>query len=148
VSGIRERAGRAVQLYPVTAGALVAFTVAAIALGLVLDEQSNGRARDAQAAEARVRLKHTDQRLGAAIDQIQESRREGIRISCKTNQGQNNVLLALIQFSIRNAQRDGRQINPDDLARTRRLLRPITPERTQQVCDALLTKVENGPPPP
>lgn len=145
---LRARFRQAIQLYPVTAGALVALTVAALALVLVLDEQSKGRGRDQALKSTDGRLVATDGRLAGAIRAIQASRREGVLISCKTNQSQNNVLLALIELSISRARAQGRVIDPEALARTRKLVRPITPEATQAVCDALLERVSRGPPPP
>lgn len=138
---LRHRIRRGVQLYPVTVGALIALLVAAVALGLVLDEQGKGRGRDKA-------LKATDVRLAVAVRSIQSSRREAVLIGCKTNQGQNNVLLRLIEFSIEEGRRRGRTPDPAALARTRELLKPITPQATRAVCDALLKRVEAGPPPP
>jgi len=138
---MRKRFRHAVQLYPVTAGALVALTVAALALVLVLDEQSDGRKRDK-------RLEQADVRIGDAFRALQQSRRESVRISCRTNQRQNNVLLAIIEFSIQRARAEGRSPTPEVLAKTNKLLRPITPEGTKRVCAALLRRVDEGPPPP
>jgi hypothetical protein len=137
----RQRVRHAIQLYPVTAGALVALAVAAVALVLVLDEQSHGRDRDE-------RLARTDVQIRNALAQIRSTRINGVRLTCKLNKRQNTVLLALIDLSIQQRKREGRYVDPRVLSQTNRLLAPITPERTRRVCQALLRGAQNNPPPP
>lgn len=145
---LRQRIRHGIQLYPVTAGALVALVIASVALGLVLAEQKEGRKRDKAAAAARVQLQRQDRLLAKAIAGIQSSRKEAVVIGCKTNKSQNRVLLNIIQLSVTEARAKGQPPRAEALRKTRELLRPITPKRTQAVCNALIARVEAGPPPP
>lgn len=135
------RLRRAIQLYPITLGAVIATVIAAIALTLVLEEQDKGRERDAK-------LKQTDVEIGAALKQIRSSRVASVKISCRLNQGQNDVLLALIAFSIQRSKERGVPQDPKALAKLNDLLAPITKEQTKKLCAALLNKANDLPPPP
>lgn len=128
-----QRLKHGIQLYPVTAGALIALAVAAAALVLVLDEQSDGRERDAQITQA--------------LRDIRTSRVGSVKITCRLNRRQNRVIIGIINFSIERRRAAGRSDEPA-VRQTRQLLRPITAERTRRACGKLLRRAKGLPPPP
>lgn len=125
-----------IRRHPVTLASLLIGAIAALALVLVLDEQSKGRERDTA-------LHRADLRISQTVGRIQRSRIEAIRISCQADQRQNNVILKLVELNIREAPRQG-VVNPERIAEVRRLLGPITREQNDAVCDALLANVRRG----
>jgi hypothetical protein len=117
---------------PITLAVLVALAVSGIAIAGVLDEQKDGRSRDAA--------------LAAALAQIQNSRKEGIRVNCAFDRRQNEVTLAILAFSYKRARQEGR-LDPDAVARIDELTDPIEPEALKAICRELVRRIDVQPPP-
>lgn len=100
-----------------------------------------GKRRDAK-------LAHNDRQIRRAFVTIRDSRVASVKLTCKLNKRQNNVLLALIDFSIEQGRRQGRVVPPAVLAQTQALLVPITPRATDKICRALGRRARAWPPPP
>ena len=135
---------------PILIALTLAIGIAAIGLVLVLDEQSKGRDRDRALTREALRGRERDRQIKAVFEAAKESRVQSVRISCRLNASQNAVLLSLITFSVR-ASRDNPQPGLSEAERKRLterfldLLEPITPSKTQKVCDALLKGAQGLP---
>lgn len=102
-------------------------------------EQNAGKKRDAD-------LARSDRQIRKAFLTIRTNRIAAVKLTCTLNKRQNNVLLALIDFSIEQSRQKGRQIDPEALDQTRALLLPITPKATNRICRALLARASAYPP--
>lgn len=102
-------------------------------------EQTAGKQRDRDLARA-------DRQIRQAFLTIRTNRVAAVKLTCTLNKRQNNVLLALIDFSIEQSRAKGRQIDPQALDQTRALLLPITPKATNRICRELLARAGAYPP--
>jgi hypothetical protein len=113
--------------WPVTAAFSIAAVISTVALMLVLANQK--------------RLHRTDQQLTRAIQLIQSSRRESIRVLCQSQQEQNTVVLAVVK---RRLQVLPAKNNTDIL----KLVDKLNPRVTSRQCRRLLQEAQAPPPPP
>lgn len=120
------------------AGGTFAGVYAVVRIGGEVDA---GKARDDSLAD-------TDRQIRKAFVTIRDSRVASVKLTCQLNKRQNNVLLALIDFSIEQGRRQGRVVPPAVLAKTQALLVPITTRATNRVCRALGRRARAFPPPP
>jgi hypothetical protein len=115
--------------------------IAVYSLVTLVGEQHAGKKRDED-------LARNDRQIRKAFLTIRRSRVAAVKLTCTLNRRQNNVLLALIDFSIEQSREKGRQIDPEAIDQTRALLLPITPKATNRICRELLARAHAYPPPP
>lgn len=120
-----------------------------VLLGTKVD---NTRSDQATIRAEQRRGQERDRVIAHALERIQASREEGVRVTCKLNNQQNAVLLSIIDFSVRAGRNRPPPAGQTEAERDRltrkflKLVTPITPERTKKVCDALLEGVRKATP--
>lgn len=130
----------------------IAFCVAMLCVlggGVYLGTQVDNTQSDQAAIEReQKRGQVRDKLLRGALERIQSSREESVRVVCRLNNQQNAVLLSIIDFSVK-ASKQRPEPGLTEAERRQqleafvKLLRPITPRHTKKVCDALLVGVRS-----